>query len=99
MPFTHLDESQQFEWDESKNEQNIRKHRIDFVNAAAALLKPFLRKRSDQNNETRYLAISLMDDIAIAVIYTMRGDVCRIISAGQARKNEKEEYNCQKKRQ
>ena len=83
----------EFEWDERKNDLNFERHTIDFEDAIAIFSEPVLNKRSDRNNEIRYLAIGLLEDIEIAVVYTMRGDVCRIISARQARTNEREEYH------
>jgi len=81
-----------FEWDLEKRLENIEKHGIDFPVAANALMQPHAEKRSDQNGEVRILAICPLTNRLIAIIYTMRGDVCRIISARAARKNEREEY-------
>lgn len=81
-----------FEWDENKRQQNIRKHGIDFPRAAAGLQEPHLEKMSDKNGEARILAICPETRCLIAVVYTMRGEVCRIISARAARKNEQEQY-------
>lgn len=81
-----------FEWDENKRLINIEKHGIDFPRAARALLQPHLEKRSDQNGESRILAICPDTDDLIAIAYTMRGDVCRIISARATRKNERRTY-------
>ncbi|WP_454850044.1 BrnT family toxin [Rhizobium binxianense] len=81
-----------FEWDEDKRQANILKHGIDFPRAAAALNEPRLEKRSDRNGEVRTLAICPDSLKLIAVIYTMRNESCRIISARAARKNEQKAY-------
>jgi uncharacterized DUF497 family protein len=81
-----------FEWDEDKRQANILKHGIDFPRAAAALNEPRLEKRSDRNGEVRTLAICPDTLKLIAVIYTMRDESCRIISARAARKNEQKAY-------
>ncbi|CDN92496.1 BrnT family toxin [Agrobacterium tumefaciens] len=81
-----------FEWDENKRLINIQKHGIDFPRAARALSQPHLESRSDQNGESRILAICPETDDLIAIIYTMRGDICRIISARATRKNERRTY-------
>ncbi|CUX26446.1 BrnT family toxin [Agrobacterium genomosp. 13] len=81
-----------FEWDENKRLSNIQKHGIDFPRAARALSQPHLESRSDQNGESRILAICPETDDLIAIIYTMRGDICRIISARATRKNERRTY-------
>ncbi|WP_454701057.1 BrnT family toxin [Agrobacterium burrii] len=81
-----------FEWDENKRLSNIEKHGIDFPRAARALSQPHLESRSDQNGECRILAICPETDDLIVIIYTMRGEVCRIISARATRKNERRTY-------
>ncbi|WP_284776315.1 BrnT family toxin [Agrobacterium sp. lyk4-40-TYG-31] len=81
-----------FEWDENKRLKNIEKHGIDFPRAASALSRPHLESPSDQNGESRILAVCPETERLITVVYTMRGDACRIISARAARKNEQKTY-------
>lgn len=81
-----------FDWDENKKLANLVKHQIDFKDAAAALTEPHLERRSDKNGEVRTLAICLATMRIIAVVYTIRDDVCRIISARAASKHEKRTY-------
>ncbi|MCO6185517.1 BrnT family toxin [Rhizobium sp. L1K21] len=82
-----------FEWDEGKRLSNIEKHGIDFLTAAVALMQPHLESRTDRNGEVRILAICSESARIIVVIYTMRADTCRIISARAARKHERESYS------
>ena len=84
---------EKFEWDEQKRQRNIEEHGIDFEDAATVFLRPYLRRRSDRNAETRYMAIGCLRDVEIAVVYTIRVGVCRIISARRARTNEREAYH------
>jgi uncharacterized DUF497 family protein len=81
-----------FTWDEDKRQSNLRKHGIDFEDAVLALSQPRIEFRSDRNGEVRTVAICPDSERLIAVVYTMRGEVCRIISARAARKNEQTEY-------
>lgn len=81
-----------FDWDENKRQINVEKHGIDFLVAARALSGTHVERRSDQNGECRILAICPETDRLIAVVYTMRDEICRIISARAARKNEREKY-------
>jgi uncharacterized DUF497 family protein len=81
-----------FEWDENKRQANILKHGIDFPAAAAALNKPHLEKTSDRHGEVRTLAVCPDSQRLIAIVYTMRGECCRIISARAARNNEQRAY-------
>lgn len=80
------------EWDEDKRRANIRKHGIDFEDAVLALRQPHVEYRSDKEGEVRTVAICRDSGKLIAVVYTMRGEICRIISARAARQNERREY-------
>ena len=82
-----------FEWDEAKRQSNIEEHGIDFEDAASIFSRPYLRIRSDRNDEMRFVAIGCIKDIEIAVVYTIRAGACRIISARRARTNEREDYH------
>lgn len=81
-----------FTWNEQKRLANIDKHGIDFEDAAIALQRPRIERQSDRNGEVRVLAICPDTNRLIAVVYTMRGSICRIISARRARKNEQVLY-------
>ena len=82
-----------FEWNEAKRLQNLKAHGIDFEDAATMFFRPYLRTRSDRNDERRFVAIGLLKDLEIAVAYTARGNICRIISARRARRYERKEYH------
>lgn len=83
-----------FEWDEQKNEANIRKHGISFELALHVFddenrLEEFDREHSDE--EDRYLSIGMAGGI-LTVIHTDREDAIRIISARPADKKERRRY-------
>ena len=84
----------EFEWDPAKNEANLRKHGIDFVDAVAIWDGFVVTMRSMQtgHGETRYLAIGLEGDREIAVIYTWRAGAVRLVSARRARRHERRKY-------
>lgn len=82
-----------FEWDEAKRQANIQEHGIDFEDAAGIFSRPYLRIRSDRNDEVRFVAIGCIRDVEIAVVYTVRAGACRMISARRARTNEREDYH------
>jgi uncharacterized DUF497 family protein len=82
-----------FEWDEAKRQSNIQKHGIDFEDAVLALEEPHLEIRTERNGEVRTLAICPASTKVITVIYMMRDEKCRIISARAARKNEQRAYH------
>jgi uncharacterized protein len=85
-------EFKDFEWDDAKERLNIERHGIGFDEALVALSKPHIEQRSDRMGEARRLAICPSFSRIVAVIYVMRGDTLRIISARAARDYEKEQY-------
>jgi len=84
----------EFEWDVEKNEANLKNHGIDFEGAKTIWNGRVVEVQSSQSHhgEIRYLAIGLYKGREITVVYTMRGEKIRIISARRARKNERELY-------
>ena len=86
----------EFEWDESKRESNLAKHLIDFLDAITIWNGPVIDPASSRviGAEDRHLALGAIGDdhLTIAVVYTVRDDVRRIISARRARRNERQAY-------
>ncbi|MGL3106701.1 BrnT family toxin [Bradyrhizobium sp. BR 1432] len=80
------------EWDEDKKNSNLVKHGIDFEDAIEVFDRPLLLRRSDRHNEERWLAIGILEERLIAVAFTRRANILRIISARRARKNEERAY-------
>jgi uncharacterized DUF497 family protein len=87
-----LDRIVAFEWNTNKCRLNLSKHGIDFDDAIEVFHGPIIFRRSDRNNEERWVAIGHSENRLIAVVFTRRADVIRIISARRARKNEEREY-------
>lgn len=85
-----------FEWDEAKREANAVKHAIDFCDAAMIWDRPVIDPAASRTveNETRLTAIGVIGDneIIVAVVYTQRDTVVRLISARRARRNERKTY-------
>jgi uncharacterized DUF497 family protein len=82
----------EFEWDEDKSNANLEKHGIDFEDAMKVFYGPVLLRRSDRNDEERWIAIGFLENRLIAVVFTRRAEVIRIISSRRARKNEERAY-------
>jgi hypothetical protein len=89
-----LIQQMQFEWDENKNARNLEKHGIDFVKAKDVFADPnsVTFRSGVRHSEERYLTIGIVDDRLITVVFTIRNDRTRIISARRARKKEREVY-------
>ena len=81
-----------FEWDETKRRATIEKHGIDFVDAIIIFLGPHLILPGRSEIEQRFIAVGELDGSVIAVVFTQRGDTCRIITARKARRDERERY-------
>jgi uncharacterized protein len=62
-----------FEWDESKRQANLAKHLIDFQDATRIFDGLIFEKSQRRHGEDRVLAIGLMEDIEVIVVYVMRG--------------------------
>jgi uncharacterized DUF497 family protein len=84
-----------FEWDESKRRTNLAKHRIDFQDAKRIFDGPAFERVDSRHGENRSIAIGLMEDVEIVVVYTVRNQRRRIISARRANCNERQEYGHQ----
>ena len=74
-----------FEFDAEKSAANLAKHGIDFE-TAQALWQDLNRTEIDvvRNDELRTLATGLIDGQLWTVVYTLRGEIVRIISARRA---------------
>jgi len=82
-----------FEYDPNKSEINKNKHGIDFDEAQELWLDPQrIEIEARTVGESRKLMIAQICDEIWSLIFTMREDKIRIISARKARKNEKEIY-------
>ena len=81
-----------FEWDESKRQSNLAKHHIDFQDALRIFDGPVFEKASRSRGEDRIVAIGLIEDVEIVVVYAIRGKRRRIISARRAHRDERQDY-------
>ena len=79
----------EFEWDEAKRSSNVEKHGIDFEDAIEVFEYPNYTAPSSRSNEQRFITVGWMQGREIAVIYIVRGQTARIISARRARSNER----------
>jgi uncharacterized protein len=82
------------EWDPRKAAANIKKHGVDFADAATVLYdERAITIRDDEEEEERYVTIG-MDalDRVLVLVYTWRGDRLRLISARRATAQERRQY-------
>ncbi len=85
-----------FEWDPSKAESNLRKHRVSFEEAATALSDPMAATGADPDHsiaEDRYVTFGVSDRGRLLVVaHTEEHDLIKIISARLASKGERKLY-------
>ncbi|MFI5115139.1 MAG: BrnT family toxin [Terriglobales bacterium] len=65
---------------------------MDFQDAKQVFDGPVFEKIESRHGEDRIVAIGLMEDIEIVVVYVMRGKRRRLISARRAHRDERQDY-------
>ena len=94
--FMHIIKTVSFEWDAAKARANLRKHGIDFADAATALEDQSALTMQDalSGEEERWITLG-MDALGrvLAVVYTFRDDKIRLISARRATPRERYQYH------
>ena len=82
------------EWDDNKNQINIQKHGISFNTAALVFADEERVEYYDKlhsQDEDRYVVLGCVQGI-LYVVYTMRGEATRLISARMATPTERKIY-------
>jgi len=87
-----------FEWDEVKDQENQKKHKVSFSLAQLAFLDPnrvIVKDIGHSSEEGRYYCIGRVGDGIVTVRFTFRKNTIRIFGAGYWRKGKKiyEEQN------
>jgi uncharacterized protein len=83
-----------YQWDRNKALSNLSKHGIDFADAVSVFSDELaITIFDDRFEEERYITIGIdLFSRILVVIYTMRDDEIRLISARKASKNERLQY-------
>jgi len=74
---------------------NIEKHSVDFIDAVTIFERSLdeLPKREHDYGEERFAVLGqTADGQVLFVVYTWRGERCRLISARKAGRNERERF-------
>lgn len=85
----------QFDWNESKNLENIRNHEIDFADVSKMFDSSMLIEQDNRFDygEDRWFGIGFLGSGVAVVVWTERcGDVIRIISARRANRHERQRF-------
>jgi uncharacterized DUF497 family protein len=83
------------EWDDRKNQINIAKHGIDFLDACKIFENPIITRIDNRIDykEKRWIGIGKLEEIHVVLVYTKRGKNLRIISIRKANKIERKIYD------
>ena len=86
----------QFEWDQGKDDRNLKKHSVSFEEARTVFRDPLARIFDDEAHSTEELreiiiGQSILNRL-ILVCFTERMDCIRILSARRATLREKKDY-------
>jgi uncharacterized DUF497 family protein len=81
-------------WDPRKAAANLKKHGVDFADAALVLYDDRATTiREDEAGEERYVTIGMDPALRIlVVVYTWRGNRLRLISARAETPHERDQY-------
>lgn len=86
----------QFEWDENKAASNLEKHGVSFAEAASVFVDSLSLTIPDplhSEDESRFVTIGKSNDSALlVVVHTDRDEKTRIISAREATRTERRNY-------
>lgn len=84
-----------FQADPLKATTNLKRHGVSFEEAATVLLDPLARVREDPDalDEQRLVALGMSNrGRVLVVVYTLRNEIPRLISARKATKQEETQY-------
>ena len=80
-----------FDWDPKKEEENVRRHGVDFTTASEIWDGSVFERVDDRRDygEVRFVAFGEVEEQILAVVFTWRGMARRIISARKANPRER----------
>src|ERR1035441_2085321 len=85
----------EFEWDPAKANANLRDHKVPFLKACEVFKDAKRLESPDPSNDydkERWNVLGLVDQAVLFVVYTLRGERIRMISARKATRNEQRIY-------
>ena len=77
-------------WDETKRQQNIRDHQLDFADAKYVFAGPTITVEDDRfdYDEWRFITMGLLHGRVVVLSHTERGNDIRMISMREGTKRE-----------
>ncbi len=85
---------QEYEWDETKRQSNLRKHGVDFREVVHFQWDSAMvgEDRSEDYGEARYRALGFIHNHLMMMVFTTRDECVRVISLRKATSQEKRSY-------
>lgn len=79
-----------FTWDESKRQSNLKKHGLDFADAATVFAGPVAVFEDDRvaYAEPRLIGIGLLESLVVVMVHVEADDTIRLISMRKANRDE-----------
>jgi uncharacterized protein len=90
-----MDTPTEFEWDDVKAAENFAKHSVSFWFARYVFSDPqrvIIDTVRPEDGEDRYKAVGRTKERLYAVVFVMRGEVCRLILARRTNAKEDRVY-------
>ncbi len=87
--------AREFEWDPAKADANLRKHRVSFSDAATVFddARAITTQDPDATGEQRFVSMGMdATGRVLVLVFSLRGETVRIISARRATSNERFTY-------
>ena len=84
-----------FEWDDNKNDLNIKNHGLDFADAWQIFDEPIIIDIDNREDygEDRFVGIGFLKNFVVVIVFTESNDeTIRIISLRRALKYERERF-------
>ena len=87
-----------FEWDETKNQSNIRKHQVSFGEAKSVFYDPnalLIHDPDHSEDEDRFIMLGMSEKTRVLIVchcYREHDEIIRVISARKANATEKTYY-------
>lgn len=82
----------QFEWGDNKHQSNIDKHGVSFEIVDQFEFDTALEISYTRNDELRTTAYGLVGNRVYCLVYTLRGEIVRVISLRKANRREVKTY-------
>jgi uncharacterized DUF497 family protein len=80
-------------FDPVKRERILKERQVDLEDMRFVLGGDYVIRRSDRRGEQRFMVFGFLDDVEVTFVCTIRGDLCHVITARRAKRNERKRYH------